>query len=115
MGVKIEYEIYQGDTGPLLRVRPSVLAEGEVIGAGWHCYIAARTGDNQYAIPVREVTDKSSDNLRWLVALLPSETETLDPDTEYDMVIEVVNDTTTPPFTVEKHYPLKVLAQGVTH
>ena len=107
------FTIHQGDTGPVFEVRPSVLGSAEVIDATWHCYVAAIDANGKQVITSREVTDKTSDNLRWIVALAPSETIDLTPNESYYMVIQVVNDTTNPIFNVEKHYQINVNMQGI--
>lgn len=113
-----EFVIHQGDTGPMLKPRPSVLDDGVVLDADWHCYIAALDATGAVAIASREVTDKDTGNLRWLASFTPAETATLDVEDSdnyrsYKMVLEVVNTTTTPPFNVESHFVLNVAPQGI--
>lgn len=118
MAVCEEFSIYQGDTGPVLRVRPTVLDDGAVLDANWHCYIAVNDPTGAVTVASREVTDKDGDNFRWLASLTPAETATLPVDDDehsrgYQMVIEVVNTAVVPPFNKEKHYTLKVSPQGI--
>ena len=108
------YNIYQGDTGPIMKPRPSVLDDGVTLDADWHCYINVIDSSGTEVVPKREVTDKTADNLRWIAALLPAETATIPVSNDFHtMVIEVVNATTIPPFNVEKHYSIAVHKQGI--
>ena len=114
----VQYTIFQGNTGPVLKPRPSVLDDVTVLDADWHCYIAANNADGTVAIASREVTDKTVDNLRWIAALTPAETETLTVNAEdesvgYKVIIKVVNATTTPSFEVDYEYILFVKPQGM--
>ena len=110
--------IYQGDTGPILTVRPSVLADLETITADWHCFIAANYKDGTVAAAAIEIHDLTADLLKWIAALTPTQTnQIVVPDNgalDVIMVVEVVNATTVPPFNVETHYILPVRAQGIT-
>lgn len=112
----IDFKIYQGDTGPILKPRPSVIDTGDVIDATWHCYLGVNDADGVEVIARTEITDKTADDMRWICALTPAQTATIPPllDTPYNMVIEVTNTTTTPPFNIEKHYGLEVRDQGLT-
>ena len=110
--------IYKGDTSPIFQPRPTVLDDNVILDAEWHCYIAANYKDGEIAIAKREVVDKTSDNLRWIAALTPTETETIvfpgDLKTiDITLVIEVTNTTTTPPFNKEIHYTLPICTQGI--
>lgn len=109
----VDFDIYQGDTGPILRPRPSVLDDAEVIGASWHCYLAVNDEDGNEVIAKFEVTDKTADNLRWIAALTPDNTAGIDPNARYEMVLEVSDATTIPPFKKEKHYVIQILEQGI--
>lgn len=111
--------IYKGDTSPILQPRPTVLADATVLDADWHCYIAANYKDGTEAVASREVTDKTSDDLRWIAALTPTETDTIVfpgglKTIDIILVIEVINTTTIPPFNKETHYTLPVCTQGIT-
>lgn len=117
MAVELEF-IYQGDTGTILHPRPSSLAVDEAIDADWHCWIAANYSDGTVAVAKREVTDKDAGDLSWLAALTPTETNTITINPELgevtvDLIIEVINTTTTPPFNVERHFDLPVRSQGI--
>ena len=96
--------IYKGDTSPILQPRPTVLADGVILDADWHCYVTANYKDGEVAVANREVTDKTSDNLRWIVALTPAETNALVfPDglktMDITFITQVVNTTTIPSFS----------------
>ena len=113
-----EYTIYQGDTGPIIRPRPSVLADDVVLDSNWKCYTAVNDTDGAVVVAKREVTDKTADNLRFVAGLTPTETNLLLVDDSeeyrpYTQIIEVLNTTLTPPFNIESHYTLKVTPQGI--
>lgn len=109
--------IYQGDTGPILQVRPSVLDDLETISADWHCFIGANYKDGSVAAAPIEIHDLTADLFKWIAALTPDQTaEIVVPDNgalDVIMVLEVKNSTTVPPFNVETHYILPVKAQGI--
>jgi len=113
-----EYDMYQGDTSPIVYARPAVLADTDPLDADWHCYVGAVDADGDLVVPRREVTDKTSDGSQWIAALTPTETEALkvswaEASRAYIMVVEVTNDNTVPPFRVESHYYLNVCPQGL--
>jgi len=113
-----EYTIYQGDTGPIIRPRPTVLDDGATLDSNWSCFTAVNDADGAVVIAKREVTGKTADNLRFIAALTPTETNLLDVDDSesyrpYTQVIEVINTTLAPPFNIEEHYTLKVVPQGI--
>lgn len=109
--------IYQGNTGPILQPRPTVLVEGEPLDANWTCHIGANYKDGTVAVPKTEITDKTTDNLRWIAALTPTQTDAIDLGSlscvEVDLIIEVTNLTVIPPFKIETHYTLPVKKQGM--
>ena len=104
--------IKQGNTGPLWRVGvQSYDAEGvpipgvyEDLSVNYACTVAVPTATPAISRPV---TALSADNTRFLVQLTPAETETLT-EQKHTVAIEVVNNTTTPPFKVETHVDLLV-------
>ena len=113
------YEIYQGDTGPILLARPAMLNNTDTLDSNWECYSAAISLSGNPAIASREITDKTDDQLQFIAALIPSETESLSVDedrgySEYIWVIEIRNPAYTPAYNREKHIPIKVKAQGIT-
>lgn len=110
--------IYLGDTGPVLEVRPSVLDEGVVIDANWSCHIRAIYKDGSEAIAKTEITWKTSDDLYFIAALTPTQTETIDipnnlAGVTIEMIVEVANLTVIPPFKKEIHYDVSVCEQGI--
>lgn len=111
------YTIYQGDTGPILEVRPSNLASATTLDANWVCYIAAMDTAGTNVVVKRAITDKTSDDKYFITALTPTETGTLTTSIKkpvtYIVAVEVSNTTTTPAFNEETQYNLKVLAEGV--
>lgn len=114
----IEEDLYRGDTGPVIRPRPAVLDDGEVIDGNWSCFTAVLDEAGNIVIPKFEVTAKTQDGLRFMAVLNPENTSKLSvanpPDpTRYIWVVELSNNTTVPPFRIEKHYKLNVREQGV--
>ena len=112
------YEIYQGETGPVVLIRPTILVEGTEINASWKCYMAAKDENGTEVIARREVMDKTGDNLYWIVGLTPDETNLFvvtfnEGSAIFEQKIEVVNDTLTPPFNIEQHDLLVVSAPGI--
>lgn len=112
------YTLYQGDTGPIIRPRPSVLDTGVVLDVNWTCFIGVNDADGTAVVAKRAVTDKTSDNLYFVAALTPTETTALTVSAgelyeHYNMVVEVVNTTLIPPFNIEQHYTLHVKEQGL--
>ncbi|MFL0802440.1 MAG: hypothetical protein K6L81_01895 [Agarilytica sp.] len=112
-------EVFQGDTTTIQRVRPSVLALDEVIASPWECRQNVIDHHGNVVVESSEITSFSSDQLRWLVALTPSQTQSLpveynEPYSKYIWVIQVSNPDTTPPFSVEKHIELRVKKQGLS-
>lgn len=110
--------IYRGNTGPVLQPRPTVLDDGVILAPEWTCYIGANYEDGSEAVAKTEVLQKTADNLRWIAALTPTQTEALVIPSgldciNIDLIIEVANATTVPPFKVELHYTLSVLEQGM--
>ena len=110
--------IYRGNTGPILQPRPTVLDDGVTLDVNWTCYIGANYEDGSEAVAKTLVTDQTDDFLRWIAALTPTQTEALVIPSgldciNIDLVIEVENPLTRPPFKVETHYTLPVLEQGM--
>lgn len=109
--------IYQGNTGPVLQPRPTVLDDGVVLDANWTCHIGANYKDGAVAVAKTEVTDKTVDNLRWIAALTPTQTAAIDLGSlkcvDIDLILEVANSTVVPPFKVETHYTLPIKLQGM--
>lgn len=109
---------YQGDTSPVLQPRPTVLDDGVVLDVNWTCHIAANYEDGTEAVPKTEITDKTSDNLRFIAALTPTQTGTIIIPSGLKcinviLIIETANSTTIPPFKIEKHYILPIKNQGI--
>lgn len=107
------HDIFQGDHSPVYRCRPTALPDGQPINGSWKCHIGVTDENDRVVMAKREVTAKTSDGLRWLAALTPAETGALAPGAYYNMVIEVSNTTTTPPFNKEKRVQFKLLHQGI--
>lgn len=110
---------YQGDTSPILQPRPSVLAVDEVLDVDWTCHINATYEDGSEAVVKTEVTDKTADNLRWIAALTPTQTQTIILPTGLKCInvilaIEIANSTVIPPFKKEKHYILPIMTQVIS-
>ena len=111
------YTISQGETGPIKQLRPSHLGASTELDSNWKCYIAVLDSAGADAMASREVTTKTDDDLKFEAALTPAETTLLsasDKGITYDVVTEVYNTTTTPPFNKEKRYKLVVTTQGIT-
>lgn len=112
------YEIYQGDTSPVFLPRPSVLEPAVELDADWSCWVAVNELDGTPVITKFEITAKTTDNLRWVAVLTPSQTALLGVNTDgtlknYKMVIEVKNILYFPIFNVEMHFTLGVRPQGI--
>lgn len=107
------FRIFQGDTGPIIKARPSALAEGDIIGPEWSCYVRVIDTQGAEVIPKAEVTIKNAENTRFLAYLTPDETEALQPDTAYTFAVQIENDSDTPHFRKERHFTIEVMAQAV--
>lgn len=112
-----------GNTGPLYRIGiPQRDGNGvlvtdangdqvyETIDSNWSCRVYVENGSNTID---RFVTAISSDGFRYLAQLTPAETLTL-PAGLHTVAIEVSNPTTTPPFNIEKHELLELIAEEAT-
>ena len=106
---------YVGDTSPILQPRPTVLDDGVVLDVNWTCSIAAYYEDGAIAVASTPVTDKTSDNLRFIAALTPTQTGIIVVPASLDcinVVLEliVINTTLTPPFQKKTRYALPIHA-----
>lgn len=106
---------YVGDTSPILQPRPTVLDDGVVLDTNWTCTIAADYEDGSEAVAVTPVTDKTSDNLRFIAALTPAQTGTIVVPSELDCInvileLIVANSTLIPPFNKKIRYTLPIHA-----
>lgn len=112
-----EYEIIQGNTGPILRSTPYIGDQAQVIDANWRCETLVMDRTGNAVVPKREITDTDAAKSYWPVALLPTETASLtltkNKFTEFIWVIQIYNDTTVPPFRIERQFLLKVKKQGL--
>jgi hypothetical protein len=77
----------------------------ETLSPNYTCKIAVPTAGTPIS---RAVTAISSDGFRFLAQLTPTETKDLAAGEMHVVAIEVINTTTTPIFTVEKHIELVV-------
>ena len=112
------YTLKQGETGPIIRVRPSVLEDGSVIDGNWTCRTSVNDKDGNQIIAPRAITTKTDDNLYFKLALSPTETESLSIATGadytlYDQIVEIVNSVLSPKFNVEEDYELKIKPGGI--
>ena len=114
------YTLNQGETGPIIRPRPSVLATDATIDSNWACRTSVNDADGTEVIAPRVVTDKTDDNMYFVVALTPTETASLTVEegcayTMYSQIVEITNDTLTPEFNIEDDYDLKIKPGGMTN
>lgn len=101
--------VAQGDTTTALKPRPGSLGESDIIDGNWSCHTKVLSPSGTVLID-RAITEKTSDAMRFVVALTPAETAALAVDT-YTWIIELSNSTTTPPYNVEVSYTLAVEPQ----
>lgn len=101
--------VAQGDITTALKPRPGSLGEADIIDANWTCHTKVLSPNGTILIE-RAVTEKTIDNLRFVVNLTPAETTTLPVET-YSWVIEISNSTTVPPYNIEQRYTLAVEPQ----
>lgn len=86
-------------------VSPVTLAD---LSAGYTCSIRAiYDSDGTEAVAERAVTDLSGDNLYFLAALLPSETDGLTPG-EITVAVQLTNLSLSPPLRKEKQYTVRI-------
>lgn len=114
------YTIKQGETGPIIRPRPSTLEDGITIDGSWVCKTAVNDKDGNVIIAARTIVTLSDNALYFEFALTPTETLTLsvasgDDYTLYDQIVEITNDTIFPKFNVEEEYELKVKRGGIAN
>lgn len=111
--------IKQGDIGPIWRIGVNELdADGVPTGdlidlsaTGWTCQVKVPSAGTPGID--RLVTERSSDNFRYLVQLEPDETALLEPGEASLVAIQLDNATLTPPFSKEVHVDLVVEAQHI--
>lgn len=114
------YTITQGETGPIIRPRPSAIDTGVTLDANWICRTAVNDLDGESVIAPRVITTMTDDALYFELALTPTETESLtvasgDLSTNYVQVVEISNATLFPIFNVEEEYIIKVKKAGITN
>ena len=111
------YDVYVGDTTDIVYIRPSAL-DGAAMDGNWTCSQQVNDESGNEVIGEASVTEKSSDDTEFKVYLTPSQTGTLSGSgntyTLYDWVIQVVNDSASPPYRKETHLSLRVFNQGIT-
>ena len=97
-------ELIKGDISDLIRAG---LQDGSAMDSNYDCFVAV-----QGTTIASEVTDKTDDNVYFLVQLEPADTALLRPGS-YIMGIRITNDTLTPPFSREEQIRLDVIEQVV--
>lgn len=110
------YDVYRGDTGPVIRARPSILDDGVLLDGNWKCYASVKDSLGNIVIDKYEITAKTGDGLRFQAVLGKDRTILLPvrgKSTKYVWAVELLNPTTSPPFNIEKHFELNVHEQGV--
>ncbi|NQY62621.1 MAG: hypothetical protein HRT38_02670 [Alteromonadaceae bacterium] len=99
MGLKLR--IYNGEhTTPIL-VRPDLEDDAETIGTAWECKVGVYDLNYNLVITPESITAKTTDDLHFVVFLVPDKTLALavqasdlitkEKETEYSMVIETSN------------------------
>lgn len=106
-------EIVAGDTAGIWKVshvtsepgaRPVVRAD---LSAGYACTIKAVDAAGATVVAERAVSVLSSDDLYFLAALNPAETDTIPPG-DVTVAIQLSNPSLVPPLRKERHFPLRV-------
>jgi hypothetical protein len=108
--------VRQGDTSDIQKVRPTQLTDGAAMDANWTCKTVLLDQSFTPVFTARNVTDKTDDETRFIVALNPDDTAgvTLSKNGElFTWVIQLTNTTTIPPFNKEIHLPVNILKQGI--
>ena len=108
-------ELYQGDSSDIIYARPD-LKEGEVIDSNWQCKMAITDINGNVVLDPVTITQKTDDNLYFIVALEPEHTRDLlvtGVFSQFSWAIEMSNARITPSYNKEKHRPLIVYQQCV--
>lgn len=99
-------ELYNGDGSELILIRPDIADDAEVISNDWLCQTWVTDKYGKEVIAPRVETNKTTDNLKYIISLSPDDTALLALNgavTEYVWVVEIINDALVPPFQREKH------------
>lgn len=107
---------YQGDSSPILMVRPDVIDPTQPLSADWVCKESLVGEDNTVFIPPRIVTEKNDEGTHWVLCLTPEDTVLVDVVknfTRCKWVIQVSNEALTKPYSKELHKPLNIKKQGI--
>lgn len=107
--------LYTGDSSDIIPVRPFIENPFEPISGDWVCKIAIVDARNMLVLAAKAVTEKSDDQLHYLVQLLPDDTKDLVVQEDYsvfNLVIQVSNDVLSPPYSKEKRITL-IVKQGI--
>lgn len=110
-----EIGIVQGNTSPVIRVRPEI--DGEGIPAtldNWTCRMVLVDPLDKSTLTIdRMVTDKTEENDRFICYLEPTDTADLEVGKKYTWAFELVNLTTRPRYTLEKTLTIFIKDQWI--
>ena len=108
--------ISQGDSTGLISVRPDLL-DGVTIDDNWICKTVIADADGTPISTPRVITEKTDDDLYFIVGLEPSETEQVIVSKKSKVckwVIQLSNKTLVPAYNREKAIMLVVMKQSIT-
>lgn len=106
-------QIRQGDSCVWI-ARPNTLDNGAPIDSNWRCYTGVFSSEGAVGVPIKEVTEKieHESNEYFLVVITPAETVQLAAGT-WEFVIDISNETVSPPYRDEQPITLKVDEQRI--
>lgn len=114
--MELPFEIYEGDSSPIVYVRPNIADPTTTISADWTCKVALLGPDGSTIVSPRAETNKTSDNLHFAIQLSPAETELVNVKTlpvECTWVVQIENAMLNPKYSREKQIKLIVKKKGI--
>jgi len=109
-------EIIQGDSSTILDIYvQDEDGNNTTLDSNWKCYkgVCDMLGSGRTMLVEETEVSLSDDNLYFPVGLTPTESASLDEGYCY-LVVEVSNDTLTPPYKKEYHRKIKITSEGIT-
>jgi len=114
--MELPYEIYEGDSSPIVYVRPNITDPTAVISADWSCKVSLIGPDGIVIVPARVSSAKSTDNLHFAIQLSPTETDMVNvknlPIT-CQWIVQIENSLLTPAYSRERQIVLIVKKKGI--
>ena len=114
--MNLPFEIFQGDSTPIVYVRQNIADVSEVISGDWSCKVALVGPNGNIFVAARTSTAKTSDNLHFAVQLSPAETDNVEVvslPVRCKWIIQLDNNALYPPYSQERQIDVIVSKKGI--